>query len=59
MAVHARLTMIGTDATLATFTLVNGKRFARRSVVFARRGGVWKIVHVHASNVPRPDLPAS
>lgn len=49
--------ILGPDAALATFELRNEERVARRSVVFVRAGGAWKIVHVHASNVPWPDAP--
>jgi len=54
-----RITILGSDAALATFELVNDKRHARRSVVFVRRDGAWKIVHIHASNVPWPDMPTA
>ncbi len=54
---HLRIVVLGPDAALATFELVNDKRHARRSVVFVRRDGAWKILHVHASNVPWPDQP--
>jgi hypothetical protein len=39
------------DAALATFHLENGPSLSRRTFVLARRDGVWRIVHLHASNV--------
>lgn len=53
-----RVTALGRDAALATFVLRNADRLARRSVVFVRAAdGGWRISHIHASNVPWPDLP--
>lgn len=49
---HLQVTPLGADAALATFELHNADRVARRTVVFVRRAGSWKIIHVHASNVP-------
>jgi ketosteroid isomerase-like protein len=39
------------DAALATFHLENGPSLSRRTFVLAQRDGVWRIVHLHASNV--------
>ncbi|HAK54987.1 MAG: nuclear transport factor 2 family protein [Vicinamibacterales bacterium] len=39
------------DAALATFHLENGPSLSRRTFVLANRDGVWRIVHLHASNV--------
>ena len=39
------------EAALATFHLADESGLGRRSVVFRRQGGEWKILHVHASNV--------
>jgi hypothetical protein len=49
--------ILGPDVALAEFELRNEERVARRTVVFVRASGGWKIVHVHASNVPWPDAP--
>lgn len=38
---------------LATFQLENGERLARRTVVFRRETGGWRIFHLHASNMSR------
>ncbi|MFT3696833.1 MAG: nuclear transport factor 2 family protein [Kofleriaceae bacterium] len=54
--IDLRVTVLGPDAALATFELHNAERTARRSVVLVRRDGAWKILHIHASNVPWPDL---
>jgi len=45
---------LGPDAAVVSFHLRNDQRLARRTVVFARRDGAWRIVHLHASNLPRP-----
>ena len=39
------------DAALVTFHLIDGDALSRRSFVFSKREGEWKIVHLHASNV--------
>ena len=39
---------------LATFHLRNAERLGRRTVVFRRERGSWKIVHLHASNFSPP-----
>jgi len=54
---HLQVVPLGSEAALATFELHNAERVARRSVVFVRRADGWKIVHIHASNVPWPDMP--
>ena len=43
---------LGSDAALATFHLDLPDAVGRRSVLFERQDGAWKIVHLHASNVP-------
>ena len=37
---------------LVAFELHNSERIGRRTIVFRRVDGRWKIVHLHASNVP-------
>ncbi len=49
--VNLQLVMLGPASALATFELHNSKRLARRTVVFRKEGGHWRIVHLHASNV--------
>lgn len=48
-----RIEELGPGAALVTFHLRNTERLARRTIVFRRTHGVWHIVHLHASNVPR------
>ena len=43
--------VVFTDAALATFHLEGNNRVSRRTFVLAKREGLWKIVHLHASNV--------
>lgn len=52
-----RIEALGDDASLVSFELTNGVRIARRTFVFRKIGGRWRIVHLHASNVPWPDEP--
>jgi ketosteroid isomerase-like protein len=52
-----RITLFGGIGALATFELHNTSRIGRRSVVFRKEGGAWRIAHLHASNVPWPDEP--
>jgi ketosteroid isomerase-like protein len=40
------------DVAVVTFLLTNEQRTARRSLVLRRDQGAWRIVHLHASNVP-------
>lgn len=39
------------DSALVTFMLIREHRISRRSLLFARESGEWKLVHLHASNV--------
>ena len=41
------------DTAIAIFHLRNEERIARRTVVLVLRNGGWRVVHLHASNVPR------
>ena len=50
-----RIEMLGTTAALVTFELHNAVRVGRRTILFRREGKVWRIAHLHASNVPWPD----
>lgn len=45
-----RIDIIGREVALVTFHLENAERTARRTIVFKRTAGVWRIVHLHASN---------
>jgi hypothetical protein len=42
---------------ITTFELHNSLRTGPRSVVFRKEGEAWRIMHLHASNVPWPDEP--
>jgi len=39
------------DVAVCTFHLPSADSLGRRTVVLQRRAGVWKIIHIHASNV--------
>lgn len=45
------LIQTGTDMAVCTFHLGGPHSLGRRSIVLARRGGGWKVLHIHASNV--------
>jgi hypothetical protein len=36
---------------LCTFMFDKPDRLGRRTTVLVRRGGAWKILHIHASNL--------
>jgi len=40
-------------AAVTSFHLRNDERTARRTIVFKRVDGAWRIAHLHASNVPK------
>lgn len=42
--------MLSPDAAVATFQMPNPGFVRRASLVFVRRDGAWKIVHMHTSN---------
>lgn len=44
---------LGSDAALISFTLDNSERTGRRTLVWHRSAGRWRIVHLHASNTPK------
>ena len=44
--------MAGPDAAVVSFHLGNAQSPARRSIVFRRTGGAWKVIHWHASSAP-------
>lgn len=48
-----RLQMAGPDVAVVSFHLGEESR-ARRSIVFHRDGGAWRVIHWHASVVPPP-----
>jgi ketosteroid isomerase-like protein len=50
-----KIVMLGRSAALVSFELHNALRVGRRTILFRREAGAWRIVHLHASNVPWPD----
>jgi ketosteroid isomerase-like protein len=50
-----KIQVLDRGTALVTFELHNIIRIARRSLVFAKRQRAWRIIHLHASNVPWPD----
>jgi ketosteroid isomerase-like protein len=52
-----RIEVLGPNAALVMFGLHNAERTGRRTFVFRKEHGAWRIVHLHASNVPWPDAP--
>jgi ketosteroid isomerase-like protein len=46
-----QIQMLSEDICLVTFHLVDGATISRRTLVFKRIEGSWKIVHLHASNI--------
>lgn len=44
------LVTVAGEMALCTFHLEGPTSLARRTIVLVRRGGVWKILHIHASN---------
>ena len=49
-----RIEPLSPDAVLVTFHLVDPGTIGRRTLVFQKIDGAWKIVHIHASNLPEP-----
>jgi ketosteroid isomerase-like protein len=51
--VDLRVQSVGTGVVVVTFHLDLGQElgFGRRTLVLRAEGGLWKIVHLHASNV--------
>lgn len=46
------------DAAICTFHLVDEKTLGRRTVILKKQDGpAWKIMHIHASNLPRSQGP--
>ncbi|HEX2832371.1 MAG TPA: nuclear transport factor 2 family protein [Thermoanaerobaculia bacterium] len=46
-----RVDLLGEDAAIVTFQTTNPNVTSRRTFVLRRAGGVWKIVHLHGSNI--------
>jgi len=47
-----RIPPLSPGLVLVTFHLRNAERLARRTVIFHQEGADWRILHLHASNVP-------
>jgi ketosteroid isomerase-like protein len=52
--VGLRIEMVDDAVALVSFELRNARRIGRRTLVMRREAGNWRIVHLHASNVPLP-----
>jgi hypothetical protein len=50
-----RIERLTPDVALVTFHLADPGIIGRRSLVFQKIDGDWKIVHIHASNLPEPE----
>jgi hypothetical protein len=50
-----RIERLTPDVALVTFHLADPGIIGRRSLVFQKIDGNWKIVHIHASNLPAPE----
>ncbi len=46
-----RVERLSDNVTLVTFHLVDGGTTSKRTLVFQRFSGAWKIVHLDASNL--------
>jgi ketosteroid isomerase-like protein len=49
---NLRIQPLSEGIVLVTFQLRNAERLARRTVVFRKEGAEWRILHLHASNMP-------
>jgi ketosteroid isomerase-like protein len=49
--VDLRVDNLCEDVALVTFHLIDGSTVSRRTLVFKRDSGGWKVVHLHASNI--------
>jgi len=47
-----RIQPLSPGLVLVTFQLRNAERLARRTIVFRKEGSDWRILHLHASNIP-------
>jgi hypothetical protein len=52
--VDLRIDPVAENVSLVTFHLIDGGTLSRRTLVFRRYEDGWKIVHIHASNLPLP-----
>jgi len=48
-----RIQYLDDDVALVTFHLDDGDVLGRRTMIWKRTNGEWKIVHIHASNLPK------
>jgi hypothetical protein len=49
-----RIDPLAENVSLVTFHLIDGAVLSRRTLIFRRYADGWKIVHIHASNLPLP-----
>jgi hypothetical protein len=47
-----RIEPLAENVSLVTFHLTDGQTLSRRTLIFRRYDDGWKIVHIHASNLP-------
>jgi SnoaL-like domain len=52
--VDLRVDNLCEDVALVTFHLIDGSTVSRRTLVFKRDSGGWRVVHLHASNITAP-----
>ena len=52
---NVRIERLTPDVALVTFHLADPGIIGRRSLVFQKIDGDWKIVHIHASNLPESE----
>ena len=49
-----RIDPLAENVSLVTFHLIDGQMLSRRTLIFRHYDDGWKIVHIHASNLPLP-----
>jgi hypothetical protein len=49
---NLRIQPLSPGLVLVTFELRNAERIARRTVLFHHENAGWRILHLHASNIP-------
>lgn len=48
--IHDLMVQVEGDVALCTFHFDNPDRLGRRTIILVRRAGLWRILHIHASN---------
>lgn len=49
--IHDLLVQVEGPVAICSFHFLDPDRIGRRTIVLARRGGTWRILHLHASNL--------